>query len=94
VALGFVDFAVLPEAPDDAAPGAAEDADGVLVAAAARSGAVFDVGRPRIVVAAGVGERADRRAEAVVAGPAEARALGLARFDGDARLAASIALVG
>src|SRR3954468_12585458 len=54
VALGFVDVAaVLPEAPDDAAPGAAEDADGVLVAAAARSGAVIDVCRPRVVVVAG-----------------------------------------
>src|SRR3954453_18164258 len=90
VALGFVDVAVLPEAPDDAAPGAAEDADGVLVAAAARSGAVIDVCRPRVVVAAGVGERADRRPEAVVAGPAEARAFGFARFDGDGGLAAVV----
>ena len=39
-------------------------------------------------MAAGVGERADRVAQAVVAGPAEAGALGLAGFDGDGGLAA------
>src|SRR5215210_94797 len=35
VAAGVVDVAVLPEAPDHVAPGAAEDADGVLVGLAA-----------------------------------------------------------
>src|SRR5688500_16839305 len=88
VAFGVVDVVVLPEAPDDAAPGAAEDADRVLVAGAACSGAAVDVGGPWVVVAAGVGERADRGAQPVVAGPAEAGALGLARFDRDGGLAA------
>ena len=39
-------------------------------------------------MATGVGECADRVAQSVVAGPAEPRAFGLARFDGDGRLAA------
>jgi hypothetical protein len=55
----------------------------VLVGLAARSGACVDVGGPRVVVAAAVGERADGVAQAVVAGPAEAGALALARLDGD-----------
>ena len=88
VAGGVVDVVVVAEAPDDAAPGAGEDADGVLVRAAA--GARGHRGRrPRGVgVAANVGHRCDRVSEAVVAGPAEAGALGFARFDGDGRLTA------
>src|SRR5215218_10807107 len=39
VAVRVIDVAVLPEAPDDAAPGAAGDADRVLVSLAARAGA-------------------------------------------------------
>src|SRR5436190_11309500 len=44
---GVVAVAVLPEAPDHVAPGATEDAQGVLVGLAARAGALVDVGRPR-----------------------------------------------
>jgi len=84
---GVVGGLVLPEAPDDCAPGAAGDADRVWVGAAAGAGALVDVGGPGVVVAAGVGEGADRVAEVVVAGPAEAGAFGFAGFDGDGGLA-------
>ena len=72
VAGGVVRGAVLPAAPYDAAPGAAEGADGagVVVAAADRAGVV--VGGPGVVVAAAVGERDERVAQPLVAGPAEA----------------------
>ena len=88
VAGRVVDVAVLPGAPDHAAAGAGEDPDGVPVGAAARSCAVVDVGRAGVVVVAGVGECADRRARPVIAGAAKARALGRARLDGDGGLAA------
>src|SRR5947207_2012775 len=60
VLVGVVGVAVVPEAPDDLAPGAAEDAGGVGVAGAAGSGAGVDVGRPGVVAAACVGEGAER----------------------------------
>jgi hypothetical protein len=78
---------VVPEAPDDLAPGAAEDAGGVGVAGASGAGAVVDVSGPGVVVGACVGEGADRCAESVVARPAELRVFGFARFDGDGGLA-------
>src|SRR6478672_10200067 len=71
VARGVVDVAVLPDAPNHGAPGAAEDAGCVLVAAAAGSGAVVDVLRPRVVSAAAVGEHAERVSEPVIARPAK-----------------------
>ena len=52
VAVGVVGVVVLPEAPDDLAPRATEDARGVLVTGASRAGAVIDVGRPGVVTAA------------------------------------------
>jgi len=58
-----------------------------------RAGAGVAVGRPRVVVAAGVGERGDRVARPVVAGRAQAGALELARLDGDRRSAAAGASV-
>ena len=42
--MGVVGGVVVPQAPDDLAPGAAEDAGGVGVVGAAGSGAVIDVG--------------------------------------------------
>ena len=47
VAGGVVGGVVLPAAPDDAGPGAAEDADRVGVVAAAGAGALVDVVWPR-----------------------------------------------
>src|SRR5439155_20986545 len=84
---GFVDGSVLPEAPDDAEPGAAEDADRVGVVVASGAGASVDVGGPGVVVAAAVGEDADGGAEVFVAGPAEAGDLLFAGLDGDWGLA-------
>jgi hypothetical protein len=49
---GVVGVVVAPQAPDDLAPGAAEDACGVGMARAAGAGAVVDVSRPRVVAAA------------------------------------------
>src|SRR4051794_41806138 len=70
VAGGVVDVVVVPEAPEDAAPGAAEDADGVLVGGAAGAGAAVDVGGPGVVGAGGVGALPDRGPETVAARPA------------------------
>ena len=87
VAGGVVGDAVLPAAPEDAAPGASEGADraGVVVAAGDRAGVV--VGRPGVPVAGGVGERAERVAQAFVACPAEAGDLAFAGLDRDRGLA-------
>ena len=74
---------VLPEAPDDAEPGGAEDADRVREVVAAGAGALEDVVGPGVVVAACVGEDADGGAEVFVAGPAEAGDLLFAGLDGD-----------
>src|SRR5713226_1273353 len=84
---GVVGGAVLPDAPDDAQPGAAEDADRVRVVVAAGAGAFVDVVCPRVVLAATVGKDADGAAERLVAGPAEAGDLLLAGLDGDRGLA-------
>ena len=84
---GVVGGVVVPEAPDDAQPGAAEDADGVGVVVASCAGALVDVGGPGVVVAARVREDADGCAQVLVAGPAEAGNLLLSGLDGDRRLA-------
>jgi len=86
VAGGIVGLAVLPGAPDDAEPGAAEDAEGVRVVVSAGAGALVDVGGPGVVVAAAVGEDADGAAQVFVAGPAEAGDFLLAGLDGDGGL--------
>jgi hypothetical protein len=52
VLVGVVGVVVVPEAPDDLAPGATEDACGVGVAGAAGAGSVVDVGGPGVVAAA------------------------------------------
>src|SRR6266511_482260 len=87
VAGGVVGGVVLPDAPDHAQPGAAEDADRVRVVVAAGAGALVDVVCPRVVLAAAVGEDADGAAEGFVAGPAEGGDLLLAGLDGDGGLA-------
>ena len=83
VAAGVV---VMPQAPDDLAPRAAEDAAGVGVAGAPVAGTVIDVGGPRVAAAGGVRQRVERVSEAVVAGPAELGVFELAGFDGDRAL--------
>ena len=84
---GVVGGAVLPDAPDDAEPGAAEDPDCVGVVVSAGAGALVDVIGPGVVVAAAVGEDADGCAQVFVAGPAEAGDFLFAGLDGDGRLA-------
>src|SRR6266540_2239950 len=80
---GVVGVVVLPGAPDDAQPGAAEDAERVWVVAAAGDRVLVDLLRPGVVFAACVGEDADGAAERLVAGPAEGCDLLLAGFDRD-----------
>src|SRR5215467_6430803 len=74
---------VLPAAPDDADPGAGEDADGVGVVFAGGTGLVVDAGGPGAGVAAVVGVDGDGPAEPLVAGPAEVHGAVLAGFPGD-----------
>ena len=71
VLLRVVGVVVVPEAPDDLAPRAAEDACGVGMTGATGASAVIDVCGPRVVAAACVGEGADRLAQPVVARPSE-----------------------
>ena len=80
---GVIGRAVLPAAPDHAAPGAAEGADraGVVVAALDRAGVV--VAGPWVPAAGGVGEHAERVAQALVAAEAERGDFAFARFDRD-----------
>ena len=69
--------AVLPTAPHDSAPATAEGADRAGVVVPAGAGGGVQVLRPRVMVAAGVRERDERLAQALVAGPTEAAALRL-----------------
>ena len=78
-----VGLAVGPGAPEDARPGAGEDADGVGMVAASGAGAAVDVGGPGALVAGVVGQAGERGAQALVAGPAPADASGLAALIGD-----------
>lgn len=70
---GVVGGSVLPAAPQDAAPGASDGSDRALVVAGAGAGVGVEALGPGVVVAGGVGPGAERVAEAVVAGAAEAR---------------------
>jgi len=74
----IVGRAIGPGLPEDADPGAREDADGVGVVAASGSGSAIDVGRPGGGVAGVVGEAGDGSPEAAVASPAEDDAAALA----------------
>jgi hypothetical protein len=87
VACGVVGGAVLPAAPDDAAPGAPEGAQRarVVVAAGARGGVAILC--PWVPVAGAVREGAERAAQPFVTAPAEARCLALAGLDRDGGLA-------
>ena len=83
VEAGFVGFSGLPATPEDAEPGASEDADSVRMIAAAISGASVDVSGPRRAVARVVGEADDGLAKTLVARPAEGDAALLAGCVGD-----------
>lgn len=56
---GVIRGPVAPAGVHDAEPGPAEDADGLGVAFASISGAFVEVGGPRIVVSAVIGEVAE-----------------------------------
>ena len=79
--------AVLPTAPHDPAPATADGADRAGVVVPAGEGGGVQVLRPRVMVAAGVRERDERLAQALVARPAEAGCLAFARLDRDGGLA-------
>src|SRR2546423_1124235 len=83
VAGAVVGDAVLPAAPQDAGPRAAEGADRAWVVLAAGAGGGVAVLGPGVPVAGGVGQGAGRVAEALVAAVAEGGDLAFARFDGD-----------
>lgn len=80
---GVVGLVVVPAAPEDAGPGAAEDACGVGVFVTAVGGAGVDVVCPGVPVAGAVGEDAEVAAQAFVAGPAEGCVAAFAGFFGD-----------
>ena len=80
---GVVWDAVLPGAPEDAHPGAGEDADGVGVLAATGAGSAVDGGGPDTGVSGVVGEACDGEAQPFVAGPAEDDAAAFAGGVGD-----------
>src|ERR1700761_2020566 len=75
--------AVLPAAPDHAAPGAAEAADRARVVVAAGSGRGVAVLGPGVPVTSRVGEGAGRGSQPLVAAVAEGRDLLFAGFDRD-----------
>ena len=83
VSARVVGDAVGPGAPEDARPGAGQDADRVGVIAAAGAGAPVDVGGPGALAAGVVGHAGERSTQALVAGPAPADASGLAALIGD-----------
>src|SRR5271167_2558382 len=84
---GVVGDCVLPAVPDDVEPGAGEDADGVGVVVSSGSGAVVEIGGPRVGASAVAGEVADCIAELFVCSPTESDVFdfsGLARGGSDA----------
>src|SRR3972149_11808498 len=78
-----VGFSISPRTPDDAQPGAREDAYGVGMITAAGSCLGIDVRGPGVGVARVIGQAGERGAQAVSAGPAEGNGLGSARLVGD-----------
>src|SRR5438093_6338384 len=84
---GLVGRARLPTAPQNAEPGAGEDADGVRMVAAAGASSTVDVGGPRGGVTRVVGEAGQRLSQALVAREAEGDAAVLAGSMGDGRYA-------
>src|SRR5450755_846371 len=87
VARELVRHAVLPAAPHDAAPGASERADRALVIVPASDRPGVDRLRPGVPVTATVSKCAERVTQPLVARPAEASDLVLARLDRHGRLA-------
>ena len=87
-ACGVVGGLVVPAGPDDAQPGAGEDADGVWVAAAAGAGVAVDAFGPGRAVAGVVGPDGERLARFCVAGVAEADGVLAAAVFGDGHAAA------
>src|SRR5664279_46168 len=87
VARELVRHAVLPAAPHDAAPGASERADRALVIVPASDRPDVDRLRPGVPVTATVSKCAERVTQPLVARPAEASDLVLARLDRHGRLA-------
>ena len=75
--------AILPSAPENAAPRAPEDADRMRMPASSGARAGVDGGGPGRGVPGVVGEAGEGSAQAAVAGPAEADAAGLAGLVGD-----------
>jgi CO/xanthine dehydrogenase Mo-binding subunit len=81
--VGVVGLLIDLAAPDDADPGAGEDAYGVGVVLAAGAGSSVDVGGPGAGVAGVVGEGGQSDAQSIVAGPAEADGVVFAGGSGD-----------
>src|ERR1700716_2929393 len=79
---GVVGLVGLPAVPDDVQPGAGHDSGGVGVVVLAGSGAVVEVGRPRVGMAGVSGEVGDRVAQVFVTGPAEPDGAHGARLSG------------
>src|SRR5436853_2656818 len=80
-----VGAAILPTAPQDAHPGAGQDADGMRMSTATPAGGGVDRRRPGRGVARVVGEGGERLAQALVARPAKGDLAVLAGFAGDGR---------
>jgi hypothetical protein len=83
VAGGVIGGVVLPAAPDDPGPGAAESAQRATVVVAAVASVGVAVGGPRVPAAGAVRERGERVAQALVACPAELRVFAFAGLDRD-----------
>jgi hypothetical protein len=81
----IVGRALLPARPDQTAPGAGEDADGVGMLVPAIACALIDASRPRVGVTRGVGERGEGLAQEHVAGPAKRDRAVLAGLAGHGR---------
>src|SRR4051794_17942393 len=82
VEIGVVGLVIEPGAPDDAQPGAGEDAHGMRVIAATLASSRIDAAGPQVGVARVVGQTSDGAAQSMVAGPAKAHAARLARLVG------------
>ena len=83
MACGFIGCVIGPGTPDDAQPGAREDANCVRMIATAGAGRAVDASSPLIGVARVVGQAGNGLAQAMVAGPSKGHAAGLARLVGD-----------
>ncbi len=84
---GVVGRVALPAAPEDAGPGASEDAQGVGVVAAADAGALVDVSWSWVPASCAVGKDAHVFAQALVADLAEGSVVAFSGLDCDWGLA-------